>query len=100
MSDNVLDFNARKISHLERRKEARVDALKQAFTEARRESKPRSSKNKRKRSRKKKPIDALLELFLLRVLVTHFFLEITSSAATCILCLSPTLCYSSRRRFC
>ena len=53
MSNNVLDFQARKSSYVEKRKEARIDSLKQAFREARGESKPKESKNKRKRSRKK-----------------------------------------------
>ena len=53
MSNNVLDFQARKSLHVEKRKEARIDALKQAFREARGDSEPKVSKNKRKRSRKK-----------------------------------------------
>lgn len=53
MSKNVLDFQTRKSVHVEKRKEAFIDALKQAFREARGESKPKVSKNKQKRSRKK-----------------------------------------------
>ena len=53
MKDNVLDFQTRKSSHVEKLKEARIDALRQAFREARGESKPKVSKNKQKRSRKK-----------------------------------------------
>jgi hypothetical protein len=52
MVDNIVDFDSRKQSHLSKRKEAKVDALRQAFREARGEPEPSSPGSKRKRSRK------------------------------------------------
>ncbi|MCH8175370.1 MAG: hypothetical protein IIC59_09345 [Proteobacteria bacterium] len=40
MSNNVVDFETSKQSHLHRRKEAKVDAIKRAFRNARGEPDP------------------------------------------------------------
>ena len=52
MEDNIVDFDSRKQSHLLKRKEARVDALRQAFRQARGEPDPTSPRPKRKQGRK------------------------------------------------
>ncbi len=53
MSDNVVDFEREKEPHLLRRKEAKVEALREAFRQARGES-PISKSKSRKRRKKRK----------------------------------------------
>ena len=48
MSDNVVDFETSKQSHLHRRKEAKVDAIKRAFRNARGEAAPNRPRSGRK----------------------------------------------------
>ena len=57
MTDKIVDFESKKDTHLHKRKEAKVDAMRKAFSLARGESKPAKVLGigkKRKKSRKKK----------------------------------------------
>ena len=58
MTDNVVDFDSEKHKHQSKRKEAKVDAIRNAFRQARGESdsvggegKKKSRKNKKTRSK-------------------------------------------------
>ncbi len=48
MGDNVVDFETKKENHLFKRKEAKVDALRRAFRQARGEIDPGKSRAGRK----------------------------------------------------
>ncbi|MCH2355440.1 MAG: hypothetical protein MK319_01995 [Pseudomonadales bacterium] len=52
MSDNVVDFETSKQNHLHRRKEAKVDAIKRAFRNARGEPDPDRPRSEPKPGRK------------------------------------------------
>ncbi|MFP6826981.1 MAG: hypothetical protein VB962_12020 [Pseudohongiellaceae bacterium] len=52
MSDNVVDFETSKHSHLHKRKEAKVDAIKRAFRNARGEADPDQPRSGGKPGRK------------------------------------------------
>ncbi len=54
MTDKVVDFEFRKQVHTEKRKEARVEALRRAFRQARGETEVAAPGKRKKRSRKKK----------------------------------------------
>ncbi|MFL2837930.1 MAG: hypothetical protein ACJZ83_03565 [Pseudohongiellaceae bacterium] len=54
MTDKVVDFESRKQVHAEKRKEARIDALRRAFRQARGETEVAAPGKRKKRSRKKK----------------------------------------------
>ena len=54
MTDKVVDFESRKQVHNEKRKEARVEALRRAFRQARGETEATAPSKRKKRSRKKK----------------------------------------------
>lgn len=54
MTDKVVDFESRKQVHTEKRKEARVEALRRAFRQARGETDAGVPGKPKKRSRKKK----------------------------------------------
>jgi hypothetical protein len=54
MSDNVVDFESRKQSHLHKRKDAKVDAIKRTFRVARGEPDPDQPRSKRRPGRKSK----------------------------------------------
>ncbi len=53
MSDKIVDFQAKRESQLHRRKEAKLDAMRQAFRLARVEADKAESKNKKRRKSKK-----------------------------------------------
>jgi hypothetical protein len=54
MNDKIIDFQAGKESQLHKRKEAKIDAMRQAFRLSRGEAaKTTSSKNKKRRKSKK-----------------------------------------------
>ena len=53
MSDKIVDFQARKESQLHKRKEAKLDALRQAFRLARLETDKADTKRKKRRKSKK-----------------------------------------------
>lgn len=56
MTDKIVDFESNKGTHLHKRKEAKVDAMRKAFSLARGESKPAkvlAIGKKRKKSKKK-----------------------------------------------
>lgn len=52
MSDNIVDFKSKKEGHEIQRKEAKVDAMRQAFRSARGESEPKADKSQLARLRK------------------------------------------------
>ena len=56
MVDNVVDFDSQKLNHVNNRKQAKVDALREAFARAREESRPKlmAVKNKNRNKPKKK----------------------------------------------
>ncbi|MCG8413836.1 MAG: hypothetical protein MI746_06400 [Pseudomonadales bacterium] len=54
MSDNVVDFERKKEVHVLRRKEAKVEALREAFRQARGESIAAKSKSRKRRKNRKK----------------------------------------------
>ena len=57
MTDKIVDFQSKKDTHLHKRKEAKVDAMRKAFSLARDDKKPAkvlSITKKRKKSKKKK----------------------------------------------
>ena len=54
MDKKVVDFESKKQSHLFKRKEAKVDALRRAFRLARGEPGPESTPSKRAQGRKSK----------------------------------------------
>ncbi len=53
MTDKVIDLESRRASLTERKKEVRVEALRQAFRAARGEEDPNSRASKRRRKKKK-----------------------------------------------
>ncbi|MEX0964712.1 MAG: hypothetical protein WDZ52_11800 [Pseudohongiellaceae bacterium] len=54
MSDKIVDFVASKESQLHKRKEAKLDAMRQAFRLARAQPQKTANKNKQRRKSKKK----------------------------------------------
>lgn len=52
MADNIIDFEKQRHSHVHKRKEARIDALRQAFRLARNDKAGGPPSGKRKRPRK------------------------------------------------
>ena len=54
MTDKVVDFASRKQVHAEKRKEARFEALRRAFRQARGETEVAAPAKRKKRSRKEK----------------------------------------------
>jgi hypothetical protein len=54
MADNILDFESSKQNHLIKRKEAKVEALRQAFRQARGEDGSASAKGRKKRGKSRK----------------------------------------------
>ena len=54
MAGKIVDFEASKQVHIEKRKEAKVDALRRAFRQARGESATEAPTKRKKRRRKKK----------------------------------------------
>lgn len=54
MTDKVVDFESGKQVHVEKRKEARIEALRRAFRLARGETDVAAPGKRKKRSRKKK----------------------------------------------
>lgn len=53
MSNKIVDFQAEKESHLHKRKEAKLDAMRQAFRLARSEADKAAGKSKKRRKSKK-----------------------------------------------